>query len=128
MYTDQLEIVGTYSDEHQNQSYQDMLKEKDIEYTVLNKDEFLEVSPRQYQVITQEMKDKVSPDMIVVSGKYQGEGRELFFVEINVSLGKGAWNHSTLIYDQEPTSEDMMKILDNYQNFMIHDTTDQLVM
>jgi hypothetical protein len=128
MYTDQLAIVGTISEKDEPNSYLDMLTVKGIEYTVRHEDSFTEVSPRQYQLITDEMEGKVSEDMLVRTGHYQGEGRRLYFVEFSINLGKNVWNHTTLVYDQEPSPEDMKVIMSNYQNLIVHEDSEEVIL
>ncbi len=128
MYTDQLGIVGSISEKDTPNSYLDMLSEKGIDYTIMNEDSFVEVSPRQYQLITDDMKDKVSRDMLVRFGHYQGEGRQLYFVEFSINLGKNVWNHTTLVYDHEPSPVDMKVIMSNYQNLIVHEDSEGIIL
>jgi hypothetical protein len=127
MYKNQLEIVGTYSDENQpHQSYLDLLKESSIEYTLTNQDSFIEISPRQYQLITPDIEKKVTPDMVVNTGEYQVEDNTFYFVELNINMGKGVLSHTALIYDEPVSGADMNNIMGNYQNLIVHASSESV--
>lgn len=128
MFNKQIAIVGTISEPGTDQSYIQLLAAAGITPNHLKEEEYLEVSPRRYQVRDSSVPGNVVSDMMVRTGSYQGTSTLLFFVEISINLGKGVTHHSAVIYDTEPSPDDMKKIIDNYQNFILHATTDEVVM